>query len=388
MIDVINMDKVLRSVYLDVVSSSLNEKTSAFYKKVVKSGANVYGKDIIAPCRIGINGGVACTEETGNLPATSAPTLLNFKAPLVNIYGNLEISDKLLRVNDGAGGAIDVLNYEIDTLLDSAKYNMRRMLFQNGDGILASMTAAGTSSMTIKVDHTRNVIEGMVVDLMSGNSAVMTGCRITLVDKANSTVKLDKSVASSVTSGTNLVISGSYKCELYGIPYIFSGGGINLYGNTRSVIGYALPSEYTESAVDSSTLQSVVDRMEENGAERPDMILGSYTMRRKYIDSMNTAHLNIETLSDGDFKAPGFNGIPVYAEPFIEDNTMFFLNTKDFIMAQLADWSWVEGSTHEILRPIYGKAAYTATLVKYCNLICRRPKAQAKLTYSASANEG
>ena len=104
MIDVINMDKVLRSVYLDVVSSSLNEKTSAFYKKVVKSGANVYGKDIIAPCRIGINGGVACTEETGNLPATSAPTLLNFKAPLVNIYGNLEISDKLLRVNDGAGG--------------------------------------------------------------------------------------------------------------------------------------------------------------------------------------------------------------------------------------------------------------------------------------------
>lgn len=384
MIDVTSMDKVLRSVYLDVVSACLNEKTSAFYKKVVKSGTNVYGKEIIAPCRFGINGGVACSSETGDLPASSAPTLLNFKAPLVNIYGNLEISDKLLRVSDGAGGAIDVLNYEVDSLLDSAKFNLRRMLFQNGDGKLATLTAAGAGTQIVSVDHTRNVIEGMVVDFIVGNAVVLGGCKITYVDKTAKTVKVDKSVPSTVTEGAIMVVSGSYKCELYGIPYIFTGGGVNLYGNTRSVISYALPSEYTESAVDASTLQSVIDRMEENGADRPDMILSSYTMRRKYIDSMNAAHLNVETLTDGDFKAPGYNGIPIYAEPFIDDDTMFFLNTKDFIMAQLADWSWVEGITREILRPIYGKAAYTATLVKYCNLLCRRPKAQAKLTYSAS----
>ena len=384
MIDVTSMDKVLRSVYLDVVSACLNEKTSAFYKKVVKSGTNVYGKEIIAPCRFGINGGVACSSETGDLPASSAPTLLNFKAPLVNIYGNLEISDKLLRVSDGAGGAIDVLNYEVDSLLDSAKFNLRRMLFQNGDGKLATLTAAGAGTQIVSVDHTRNVIEGMVVDFIVGNAVVLGGCKITYVDKTAKTVKVDKSVPSTVTEGAIMVVSGSYKCELYGIPYIFTGGGVNLYGNTRSVISYALPSEYTESAVDASTLQSVIDRMEENGADRPDMILSSYTMRRKYIDSMNAAHLNVETLTDGDFKAPGYNGIPIYAEPFIDDDTMFFLNTKDFIMAQLADWSWVERSTREILRPIYGKAAYTATLVKYCNLLCRRPKAQAKLTYSAS----
>ena len=123
--------------------------------------------------------------------------------------------------------------------------------------------------------------------------------------------------------------------------------------------------------------------MEENGGEQPDMIVGSYAMRRKYLDAMNTARLNVETVVEDGFKAPAYNGIPIYAEPFIADNEMFFLNTKDFMLAQLADWSWVEGSTHEILRPIYGKAAYAATLVKYCNLLCRRPKTQAKLTYSA-----
>ena len=383
MIDLSNMDKVIRSVYLDVVTTCLNEKTSPFYKKIDKSSVNIVGKEVVAPVRFGINGGVACAAETAAVPPSGTPSLINFRAPLVNIYGNLEITDKLFRASEvGAGGAVDVLNYEIDSLLDSAKFNLRRMLFQNGDGTLCKMSAAGDGKQLVSVDNTRNVVEGMIVDFISSGSVVLTA-KVTLVDKTNSQIKVDKTVASTVAKDTIITLTGSYKCELNGIPYIFNGGGSNLYGNSRSIVGFALPSEYTESAVNASTLQSVIDHMEENGGEQPDMIVGSYAMRRKYLDAMNTARLNVETVVEDGFKAPAYNGIPIYAEPFIADNEMFFLNTKDFMLAQLADWSWVEGSTHEILRPIYGKAAYAATLVKYCNLLCRRPKTQAKLTYSA-----
>ena len=44
MIDLSNMDKVIRSVYLDVVTTCLNEKTSPFYKKIDKSSVNIVGK--------------------------------------------------------------------------------------------------------------------------------------------------------------------------------------------------------------------------------------------------------------------------------------------------------------------------------------------------------
>lgn len=383
MIDVSNMDKVLRSVYLDVVSASLNEKTSAFYKKVAKTGTNVYGKDVVSPTRFGINGGVACTSETGDVPGSSEPTLVNLKAPLVNIYGNVEITDKLLRVSDtGTGSAVDVLNYEIESLLDAAKFNLRRMLFQNGKGILTTTSAAGAGSTTIGVTDTRNLIEGMVVDFLDGETVVSSGHRINFVDRSEKTIKVDKSVPTTVPSGANVTVKGSYNCEMYGIPYLFD-PTCTLYGNTRSINKYALPSYYTTNAVSYDKLMEVVDGMEETGAAAPNMIIGGYAMRRRYISSMNTAHLNVEIVEQDGFKAPGFNGIPIYAEPFAGDNVMYFLNTDDFVLAQLADWSWVEGTTHEILHPIQGKAAYSATLVKYCNLLCRKPKHQAQLTYSA-----
>lgn len=384
MVDISSMDKVLNSVYLDVVSECLNERTSAFYKKIEKTSSDVYGKDISFPCRFGINGGVACTGETSALPNPGSATLVHFKSALANVYGNMEISDKVLRVSDGGGSAVDVLNYEVDSLLDAAKFNLRRMLFQTGDGVLATLSAAATGTNTVSVTSTKNLIEGMIVDFIVSNAVVESGYKITLVDKAQGTVKFDKTVPVTVTSGASVTLQGSYKAEINGLPYLFSNGGTSLYGNTRSIIKFALPGEYTSATIDADALQTVLDGMEEDGASQPDMIIGSYAMRRKFINSMNTAQLHIDTVENDGFKAISYNGIPIYAEPFVADNDMYFINTEDFALAQLADWSWVEGSTHEILRPIYGKAAYAATLVKYCNLICRRPKSQAKLTYSGN----
>lgn len=384
MVDISSMDKVLNSVYLDVVSECLNERTSAFYKKIEKTSSNIYGKEIVFPCRFGINGGVACSGETSALPSPGSATLVQFKSSLANVYGNMEISDKVLRVSDGGANVVDVLNYEVDSLLDAAKFNLRRMLFQPGDGILTTLSAAATGVNTVSVTSTKNLIEGMIVDFIVSNAVVESGYKITFVDKAQNTVKFDKTVPSTVTSGASITLQGSYKAEINGLPYLFTNGGTNLYGNTRSIIKYALPGEYTAATINADALQTVLDGMEENGASQPDMIIGSYAMRRKYINAMNTAQLHIDTVENDGFKAVSYNGIPIYAEPFVADNEMFFINTEDFTLAQLADWSWVEGSTHEILRPIYGKAAYAATLVKYCNLICRRPKSQAKLTYSGN----
>ena len=59
---------------------------------------------------------------------------------------------------------------------------------------------------------------------------------------------------------------------------------------------------------------------------------------------------------------------------------MYLLNTNDFTLHQLCDWNWLENEDGKVLRQSENKPIYTATLVKYADLICDRPNGQAKIS--------
>jgi hypothetical protein len=58
---------------------------------------------------------------------------------------------------------------------------------------------------------------------------------------------------------------------------------------------------------------------------------------------------------------------------------MYFINAADFKMHRLCDWRWLEGDGGSILKQKQYEAAYSATLVKYCEMVCENPGAQAFL---------
>ena len=127
-------------------------------------------------------------------------------------------------------------------------------------------------------------------------------------------------------------------------------------------------------------IQETIDNIEETGGMGVDMIICSYDVRRKYFEHLRNTRMNIDYMNlDGGFKALSYNGIPIVTEKFCPDNTMYFINTEDYTLQQLSDWSWLETSSGNILRQIENKAAYTATLVKYANLMCARPIGQGRL---------
>jgi hypothetical protein len=82
---------------------------------------------------------------------------------------------------------------------------------------------------------------------------------------------------------------------------------------------------------------------------------------------------------EGGFKAISFNGIPIVVDRACPAGTMYLLNTDDFKLCQLCDWQWLEAEDGKILKQVPGKAVYTATLVKYAELICERPYGQGRL---------
>ena len=390
MLNANNADKILRTVYLDVIANQLDTGTSPFFNMVNKGSEDIYGKEVVSPASFGINGGVGCADDDADLPMASSSEFLSFRAPIVNIFGNIEISDKVLRASQTtAGSVVNLLNNEMESLLKAAKFNFARMLFQDGKGILCkivgSNSAASGGSTTIYVDGLKNVIEGMIVDVIKNKSVVSAGHRITYVDRAAKTIKVSGTV-SDLTEGNILTLQGSYQNELYGLPYLYAtpAEASTLYGNVRSAMTYLMPSEKKVTSLTADIIQETLDDIEERSGGTINLMIASYDMRRKYLSSLQESRINVDYMNlDGGFKSMSYNGIPFYADRFVPEKTVHFVNTDDFRLQQLGDWSWIEGDGGRILRQLDNKAAYGATLVKYANLICVRPIGQAKMTLTA-----
>lgn len=385
MVTLTSADNILKSVYLDAIVDQINTKTNPFYNMIKKGSENVVGKEIICATRFGLNGGMGSASETGTLPKAVGNNYIALKADLKNIYGTIEVSDKALRASETSAGAlVNVLNAEMEGLLESAKFNFGRMLYQNGTGKLAKLvTKTGVTAPEYAVDDTRNLIEGMSVDVIKsdGSARNTSAVQIVSVDRVNNKVKLSASVTGAAANDI-LVVQQSYNAELFGLEYLFDSSLSSLYGNARTDVGFMLPQTTALNAgISSDNFQKQLDAIEQKSGGAVDLILCSYDVRRKYFNSLAERGTNVDYMNiDGGFKALSFSGIPVIADRFVESETAYFLNTNDFKLQQLCDWKWIEGDNGSVLRQLESKPAYQATLVKYANLICTRPIGQGKMT--------
>ena len=129
-------------------------------------------------------------------------------------------------------------------------------------------------------------------------------------------------------------------------------------------------------------MQATIDAIEEQSGGKINFIVCSWGVRRALMEYYKSIGVVLPTIDvAGGYKALSFNGIPVVVDRFCPQGTMYFLNTEDFQLHQLCDRQWLDGEDGKILKQIPGKPVYTATLVKYAELICTRPYGQGMLNY-------
>lgn len=252
-----------------------------------------------------------------------------------------------------------------------------------GSGVLCSVTAV--SSNTITADGVKNLIEGMVVDFLDEDGIAIEGAkarRITAVDRSAKTFTVSGNALTDTLEAGNLVcVQGSYNLELTGLGAVFKNSG-TLYGLDRSTHRWMIP--YMKTSVGTLTeavIQTAIDGLEERAGSRVDFIVCSWGVKRALQNLLSASRCNIDTeVLAGGYRAMTYNGIPVVADRFCPDGTMYLLNTSDFCLHQLCDWKWLEGDDGKVLKQVAGKPVYTATLVKYADLICTRPCGQAMLS--------
>lgn len=378
MITLTEAENALKNIYLGTMSNLLNTTANPLLAKIEQTQADVYGNEIRTAVRWGINGGVGAGDEDGDLPVASGNKYLQFTSTLKNLYGQISISDKAIRAGrEGMGAFTDLLNAEITGLMEASKFNLARMLYGDGTGFLTSITAVTDGVLTVQ--DTNNLIEGMLVDVYSTSAGVdKVAAKIVSIDRTDKKVTL--SVAPTVTVGY-LYNQGSKNKEITGIKSIFATGG-NLYGVPRSSIASLLP--YTKSStgtLDDVKIQEVIDRVENFANCTVDFIAMSQIAKYSYLDFLSSYKRNVDYMTtDTGFKAISFGGVPMVFERFVDSGTVYVMDTSTLKLHQLCDWRFLETENGNILRQAQDKPVYTATLVKYCDLICAKPNGLARLT--------
>lgn len=373
MVTLSSAENVLKDVYLGVIADQINTKTNPLFSRIKRSSRNIVGKEVRVVAPIGINGGIMAGSETSELPEGVDRPYLSFVAPLKNLYGKFEISDKAIRCSStDVNSFVNLLQDGMDSLLKASIFNLSRMIYGDGTGALASLTVG--SDKTATIDYVDAVAPGMYVDVYNGSTAVATNVYVKNVDKSTKVITLD--IASSVTlaTGYKLYAHGSKDNEIVGLRGIVN--NTTLYGVKKSdypIMNSKVYTGTTTDAFDEDFVQKIIDELEINGTS-VNFINCSYELKRLYQKYMTLYKKNIEytTLEDG-MKVLTHFGIPIVPTNQLKADECYFLNTDDFSFYELGDWKWLEDESGRVLRASASKPAYSATLVKYTELVCQKP---------------
>lgn len=381
-VNLTNADGALKSVYLDVISEQLDYNVNPFFSAIKRSTNDVWGKEVRKLAIYGMNVGVGAGTEDGELPTATGNNYGQFVTTLKNLYGVIEISDKAIRASENNAGAfVNLLNAEMEGLIKASSFNFGRMLFGDGSGKLTKVL--NVVNGMILAESVNNLIEGMVVDFRDGDGNIIVGAsgrRITAVNRTNHAVIVggEKLTSDVLPAGSVMTVQGSYNNELTGLGAIFDYNKPTLYGLNKADNIWLSPYNKSEAGdITELDIQTALDTIEENSGSAVNFIVCSWGVRRalQKLFSENKRFIDTMELSGG-FKAMNYNGIPIVADRFCPSGTMYLLNTDDFTLHQLCDWQWLSGDDGKVLKQIPGKPVYTATLVKYADLICARPNGQ------------
>ena len=279
-VNLTNADNALKSYYLDAVSAQLDNNTDPFLAAIKKTTENVWGKDVKKLAIHGVNGGIGAGTEDGDLPAARGNRYAQFTATLKNLYGTIEISDKAIRASENNSGAfVSLLNAEMEGLLESSSFNLGRMLFGDGSGVIGYVSEVANGG--IYLDSVRNFIEGMIVDFRTDDGEAIDGAsarEVVEVDRVNNVIKVSGTALTDedLEEGYIVTVHGSYQNEITGLKALFDTSANSLYGVTRSTNPWMNP--YIKTSVGNikeTDIQKALDAVEENSGNPANMIINA-----------------------------------------------------------------------------------------------------------------
>jgi hypothetical protein len=387
--NLITFEKALKENYLPVWRNGLTTEPSPLLGKIKK--VPLKSNKIVATAPQGLSGGFGFGAEGLATPAAGGVKFERFETNAKDMYVNIAISAKAVRLTGSGGAMANALDTEVKAAYETAKWNVGRSLFGNGDGILATSEAVSNSN-TIKVNSVKFLKEGLIIDIYAeGGSEPQAngkGVRIVAVDRTANTIAIG---GASVTLDAGFItVQNSYKREITGIGAIFDDGVGTLYGVKKSENKIIVPTSIDANTdIDDSVIWDAVEGAETYKNSQIDTILMGKAAYKHYIEYLRTNNVRVESMTKeitGGFKAIdyafGNRNIDVVYEQFVPDNEAWCLDSKALEL-HTQEWDFADLQGGGIFNLMENSSVYRALLANYGDLICTNPGGCVRITNCA-----
>lgn len=385
--NLITFEKALKENYLPAWRNQLNIEPSPFLAKIEKK--KLTSDKIVASAPVGLSGGFGYGAEGQATPAAGAVAMERFETRAKDMYVNIIISEKAVKLTGSAGAMANALDTEVDGAYKAAKWNVGRSLFGNGTGVLTTISALSTAGNKITVANTAFLKEGLIIDIYAtGGSSPQTGGsgrRITAIDRANKTITI--SGAASTFSAGFITVQNSYKRELTGLGAIYDSTVTSLYGLDKATHPFLNPVvQDAGSDIDDGIITKALRQAKNDKNSNVDTILCGDDAFDSYVTYLRVNNIRVEDRShsiQGGFKAIKFifgnTEVDIVNESFVPAKEMWGVESGCFKLYTL-DWNFAELQSGGIFNLMEGQSCYRALLTNYGDLMCTNPGGCVRIT--------
>lgn len=370
------LEAVLKDAYLPAFRNQITTDPSPFMEKIRK--IPLANNVITASAPVGLNGGFAFgAEDGGDAPDAGAQRYAGFRLEAKNMYVNIEISDKVVKLGSSNTSAmLNAFDQEVKSAYNAANFNVGRALFGDGNGKLATVSAA--SGAVITVDDTSKVREGMLVDLFgaSGSTPTTSSARVLYVNRGDKKITLDK--AAGITTGF-ITIQKSYGNEISGLGAVM-GDVEEIYDLNVAENPWLKPTVIdADNEISDIVLYNGVADAAKFKNTKIDMLLcgdEAFKAYQLYMREHNTVlvdkTMKFKGGAVGYIINVGSQEVVLVNEPNVPTNEIWGVCTSDWQFHHTdLDFATVDGSS--AFERVKGTTRFGALLAMYGNLICENP---------------
>lgn len=374
--------QALKSFYLHGLRNQIND-SSAILAEMERNEESVSGAEIVMALKYGRNGGVGNRADTGDMPTSNPRKRKQARWETKNVFAHIQISDKTIAASRNKAGAFaDLLEADLDDAKTDAMDSVSRQIFGNGTGVVATITTGVTGVTFACSGGVDNLSEGQYVDIYDTTlaTAKATAREISAVNYDSNTFTITG--ANVIVIATDqVVVAGSLNQELTGFGAVFTAGN-TLYNVDRASFPFFNPHVHAlNGELDEVAIQGRIDEVEKRAGGKTNFLSGSYGVRRAFQNLMTATRQIVDSVSlKGGYSALKYNNMPFTVDKYNPKNTLFGLDMDTWANYHMGDWDWIADGGGAILHLMTGKAQYEATLRKYQDLGCDKPKGNWKMT--------
>lgn len=378
--NLITFEKALKENYLPVWRNQLGIEPSALLGKIKKRALK--SNKIVAAAQVGLSGGFGFGAEGQATPQAGGVRIERFSTEAKDMYVNIVISAKAVRLTGSGGAMANALDTEVKAAYETAKWNVGRALFGNGTGILTTTTALTTAGNTITVNDTTYLKEGLIIDIYAtgGTTPVSGGAarRITSVDRANKTITVSGD-AQTFAAGF-ITVQNSYNREITGLGAIFDDSITSLYGVSKSANPFIKPIAIDAgNDIDDGTITKALRAAKNEKNSHIDTLLCGDDAYDNYVNYLRVNNIRVEDMTktiSGGFKAIKFifgnKEVDIVNESFVPSAEMWGVESGALEL-HTQEWNFADLQGGGIFNLMEGQSNYRALLVNYGDLICTNP---------------